>query len=313
MVARRNGSRGIPTGSDRESETLGLALMRSSLRENRMLDVIRMREPSQSGISGSVCMRPRSSITVSSDTSALSSRSATSSGISVTGRSFPSGLTMSRRMSESGAGDCSSAHSDLLCHIRCTGPRLLARSGQVRYGNRRGYRERQLSCRNLNARQKNEPPENSGGSWWLKRLGLVVRHRRSGRGRVLLREIADQGLGGQKHRGDAGRVLQSRAGHLGRIGNDGQEVLVLAGRGVEAFAGAAALNLGHDHTAVVAGVLGDLAHRGLERVVHDLLADSLVTYKIELLHSGASLNVGSAAARQDAFFHRGAGGGESVL
>src|SRR5690242_12271633 len=52
---------------------------------------------------------------------------------------------------------------------------------------------------------------------------------------VLLRNLADHGLGRQHQGANGGRVLEGGAGHLGRIYDAGfHQVLILAGSGVEA-------------------------------------------------------------------------------
>ena len=51
------------------------------------------------------------------------------------------------------------------------------------------------------------------------------------------RLVGDDGLGGEEERGDGGRVLQRRAGDLGRVDDaGGDHVDVVTGRGVEALA-----------------------------------------------------------------------------
>ena len=53
---------------------------------------------------------------------------------------------------------------------------------------------------------------------------------------LLLRDLADEGLGGEQQRGDRGRVLQRGADDLGRVDDAGlDQVLVLVGLGVEAL------------------------------------------------------------------------------
>ena len=86
-------------------------------------------------------------------------------------------------------------------------------------------------------------------------------HRRS-----LLGLVGDDGLGGEEQRGDRRGVLQRGAGDLRRVDDArGDEVDVLAGRGVEALAcGERADLLRHD-AALEAGVDGDLLERGLRR------------------------------------------------
>src|SRR4051795_9982897 len=71
------------------------------------------------------------------------------------------------------------------------------------------------------------------------RSGLEVLHAstRHAAAPILLGLVGDDGLGGEEQRRDGRRVLQRRAGHLGRVDDAlGDQVDVLAGRGVEAVA-----------------------------------------------------------------------------
>ena len=81
----------------------------------------------------------------------------------------------------------------------------------------------------------------------------------------LFRELGDEALGGEEEAGDGRGVLQSTAGHLGRI-NDaaGDEVFELAGGDVIAFAAFAVLDLLDDERAFHAGVRGQGAEEGFD-------------------------------------------------
>src|SRR5207302_6420874 len=86
----------------------------------------------------------------------------------------------------------------------------------------------------------------------------------------LLRLLDDDRLGGEEERRDRRCVLQRRAGHLGGVDDAGlHEVLVLAGRGVEALALRELADLLDHDAALEAGVGGDLLQRRLKRAAHD--------------------------------------------
>ena len=135
----------------------------------------------------------------------------------------------------------------------------------------------------------------AGGSRGCGRFGLV----------------GDQRLGGQHHGADRRGVLQRGTGDLGRIDDTGADhVAVNLLVGVEAVADlAAALDLLKHHAAVHTGVLGDLADRLLQRVDDDLHAGLLVALDLadELLDRGNGIDVGRAAAGDDALLDRRAG------
>src|SRR5436305_11369083 len=134
-------------------------------------------------------------------------------------------------------------------------------------------------------------------------------------GAVLLRRFGDDRLGHEDVLRDRGRVLQGRAGDLGRVDDAGlDQVAVLAARRVQAFACLQVADLVDDDRALEARVLGDLPHRLLERAVDDPGAGDLVRV-VEALRVEARLGVqqGDATARHDALLERGAGRLQRVL
>ena len=106
-------------------------------------------------------------------------------------------------------------------------------------------------------------------------------HRR----RCLLRLVGDDRLGGEEQRSDGRGVLQRRPGHLDRVDDAGlDQVLVLAGRGVEALARAAQVaDLLDDDATLKAGIDGDLLERSLGGDANDVRAGGLVTLDLERL------------------------------
>src|SRR3989454_10591629 len=144
---------------------------------------------------------------------------------------------------------------------------------------------------------------------------VPVRHGRSRRG-LLLGDVGDQRFGGQQQRGDRRRVLQRHPLDLGRIDDAGlQHVHVLHAVGVEAARGdRLRLHLLYDHAALEAGVLDDLTDRLLERPLDNHGAHLLVALELlEIVDGLRAAQQGHAAARNDAFLHRGAGRVERVL
>src|SRR4051794_35728216 len=126
--------------------------------------------------------------------------------------------------------------------------------------------------------------------------------RGAGRGWVLLGLVGHDGLGGEEQCGDRRGVLQRRAGDLGRVDDArGQQVDVLAGRGVEAVTRFEVAHLLHHDATLEAGVHGDLAQRGVERELDDLRAGCLVADQVQLLERGlAGLHQGDATTGHDA-------------
>src|SRR5687768_9991864 len=106
---------------------------------------------------------------------------------------------------------------------------------------------------------------------------VAARSRRSG----LLRLVGDDGLGRQEQRGDRRGVLQGRPGHLGRVDDArGDQVDVLAGRGVEAVTRRQRADLLRHDAALEAGVDGDLLERGRGRDTNDVRTGRLVTLEL---------------------------------
>ena len=123
--------------------------------------------------------------------------------------------------------------------------------------------------------------------------------------RVLrLRLVRDDDLGGEEQRRDGCRVLQGRAGHLDRVVDArGEQVLVDAGRGVEAVTRRRPLDLLDNDAALKAGVDGDLAQRGGERQLDDASAGGLVALELEALERVvAGLDQRDATTGDDALF-----------
>lgn len=104
--------------------------------------------------------------------------------------------------------------------------------------------------------------------------------------------VGDQRFGRQDAGGDGRGVLQSGARDLGRVDDAGRDhVAVRLGVGVVAIADlAAGADLVVDDGAVDAGILGDLADRGLQRSCDDLRAGLLVAGQLcdQLLNSRES-------------------------
>src|ERR1700755_511776 len=125
-------------------------------------------------------------------------------------------------------------------------------------------------------------------------------------------DVSDHGFGGEHQAGDGGRVLQGSAGHLGRVDHAGSdEVFELLGCGVVAVAEAVvSADIFHDHGALFTGVLRDLAERFFQRAAHDGHTDlfvRIVTAGLKVVERLAGANQRDTAARNDAFFHGGAG------
>src|SRR5690349_15697271 len=130
------------------------------------------------------------------------------------------------------------------------------------------------------------------------------------RGWLVFRQLADRRLGGDQQAGDRRRVLESGTNDLGRIDHAGlDQVLIGIGLGVEAHRFILALDqLARNHRAVVAGILGDLAHRGEQRLADDVHAAGLVVVlALQAFEGPGGVKQRSAAARNDALLDRGAG------
>ena len=88
--------------------------------------------------------------------------------------------------------------------------------------------------------------------------------------------------------GDRAGILQGCAHDLGRIEHAGlDQVFVLAGQGVVAeVVVLRVVDLAQDDCAFFAGVLGDLAQRLFQGALHDVDADLLVAFELQLVESG---------------------------
>src|SRR3546814_717235 len=128
--------------------------------------------------------------------------------------------------------------------------------------------------------------------------------------------VSDEHLGGEEQGCDRRCVLQRRTGDLGRVDDAGlEQVLELAGGGVEAGRALFALGLLHHDGTFVAGVGGDEPGRGLEGGPHGACAGGLVAVELlgHLEHRGTAAEEGGAATGDDAFLDRRAGRREGVL
>src|SRR3954454_10179839 len=117
--------------------------------------------------------------------------------------------------------------------------------------------------------------------------------------------VGDDDRGGEEQGRDRGRVLQRRAGDLGRVDDPGlDQVLVLTGGRVQALARAETTHLLRDHAALEARVDRDLLERSLQRHPHDVGARRLVTVKAEALEQTRTrLDERHAATGDDALLH----------
>ena len=99
---------------------------------------------------------------------------------------------------------------------------------------------------------------------------------------LFLRDVGDEALGGEEKTADGRGVLESAAGHLGRIHDTGlDEVHVFAGGDVVAFVAFALLDFGHDERAFHTRVRGELAEGGFDRTAHDVGTARFVTSELE--------------------------------
>src|SRR5450631_3410506 len=127
---------------------------------------------------------------------------------------------------------------------------------------------------------------------------------------LLLRNLGDHRLGGDQQACDRSRALDRRTHDLGRVDDAlADEIAVFAGLRVEAPVVLVLLeDLADNDRAVFAGIGGDLAGRGLDRLADDL--DAVLLVFVGGLHPLEGLGRAQqrdAAARQNAFLDRGAG------
>src|SRR5689334_891015 len=131
--------------------------------------------------------------------------------------------------------------------------------------------------------------------------------RAAGRGRVPFWSVDNDDRGGEEQTRDRGRVLQGRAGDLGRVDDPGgDQVDVLTGGGVESPAGLQAAYLLRDDAALEACVDGDLLEWSLQGDLDDVRAGGLVTVQAQALEQASTgLDQGDAAAGDDALLDSG--------
>src|SRR5690606_26497231 len=154
------------------------------------------------------------------------------------------------------------------------------------------------------------------GAPWTLEVHVAHAAARHGRhGLLLLRLVGHDGLRREQEAGDGGGVLERRARDLRRVEHAHlQEVAVLLGTGVEPEGALAVLHLLDDDGALHPGVVGDLAHRLLERAADDVDADLLVLVgHLDLVEGAEGADEGDAAAGHDALLDGRAGGVEGVL
>src|SRR5690606_4958853 len=145
-------------------------------------------------------------------------------------------------------------------------------------------------------------------------VGVAVAVARGGR-LFLFLLLDDQGLGREEQGGDGGGVLQGGAGDLDRVDDAGlDQVRVLAGGGVVAAALVELGDLGDDHVALEAGVLGDPAQRLDGGPADHRDAGGLVAGLVEVaLEDLDRVDQRGATTGDDALLDRGAGRGDGVL
>src|SRR5215213_230459 len=155
----------------------------------------------------------------------------------------------------------------------------------------------------------------------LERLGLVVhatRHRR-GSCRLLFWLVGDEGLGGEDHAGDAGRILHRRAGHLRRVDDARAEHIdigvgdhVVADVGVTLLLLSLTHHLDHNRP-VLAGVSGNAAHWLFQGAAEDVDAGLDITLGLDRVQRREGIDQSDAATGDDAFLNSGASRAQGVL
>src|SRR5712664_3469268 len=162
------------------------------------------------------------------------------------------------------------------------------------------------------------PRDRSRGPRELRRSGAWLHPHpvRAGDGGLLLllRPFGHHRLGGQHQGGDAGRVLQGEARHLGGVDHARrQQIFVRAGGRVEPERALAVADLVHHDAALPTAVLHDPADGLLERLADDVDAELLALLDLEAVERAGGAQVRDAAAGDDAFLDRRAGRVQRVL
>src|SRR5476649_1466182 len=135
-----------------------------------------------------------------------------------------------------------------------------------------------------------------------------------GRGFVLLRQLGHDAFGREEQATDGGRILQGRAGHLGRIDNAGLDhVRVFASRNVVTFVTLAAFDFVDNDGTFTAGVFDERAQRLLDGTTDDVDADLFVACDFELVEDLLGADESHTAAGDDTFFHGRTGRVEGIL
>ena len=140
----------------------------------------------------------------------------------------------------------------------------------------------------------------------------------TGRCRVLLGLVGDDGLGGEEKARDRRCVEQSGTSHLHRVvDTSGEHVDVLTGRGVEAVSGGQVAHAVGDNTGLEARVERDLLERSIHCDPNDVRAGRLVARqareRLALEGDLASLNQGNATTGNDALFDGSLGIAHGIL
>ena len=131
---------------------------------------------------------------------------------------------------------------------------------------------------------------------------------------LLLRQLGDHALGGQKQTGDRSGVLQRAAGNLGRIQHANlHEVFVLAGCDIVTGSALGVLHVFNDQSGFQTGVLNELAERGFKALADDLNANRLIADRLNGFQRLLAADQRHAAAGHDALFNGSAGGVQSVV
>src|SRR5579871_114701 len=126
---------------------------------------------------------------------------------------------------------------------------------------------------------------------------------------LLFRNLRDQGFGGEHEAGNRSGILQRGADDLRRVEHAGlDQILVLVGERVVAEVRLLGVeHLAQHNRAFFAGVLGDHAQRLGDGALHDVDADLLVAFGLDLLQARSATGQRHAAAGDDSLFHGCAG------
>ena len=130
-------------------------------------------------------------------------------------------------------------------------------------------------------------------------------------GILLFGKVSHHAVGGEQEAGDGRGVLQRRARDLRRIDDAGlHEVAVLGSTDVIAVRASRLLDVGDDKRGFDACVIDELPERSLYRTGDDRRTDLFVALELEAVDCLLGTEIGDAAAGNDAFLDRRAGGVE---